>query len=762
MGAVEDKSLLASLSADEQKRQNVILELITTEKQYVNDLRTLIEVYINPIQEKKLLNKKQMTAIFANVDTIYEINNSLLQELEKRQARETIISRIGDLFVSQADKFKVYAAYCSSQDPRAKKVTKYKQKLPEFKAFCEQAFMLPRCRLLELDSFLIAPLQRVCKYPLLLKETLKNTPEGHEDYADLLLARAKVSEVVDRINERTRVVKHVMDLKAIQKKLVSNQGQPVSLVERDRYPVREGALQGLRYQSKGKEKDCKGAAYYAFLLNDLFLLCQPTKESAKKEKEKERGSHGHGHNAAQQQSPAGQVYVVKEQVELGKAAARRVLKSDEGSPISSPSTSHRKQAKEKLRELSPTSLTSLFSSSSSSPSNSASMHAVSSFDGLSPPLSPQAFVPNQFEVVLGASSSHHHNHVKIYRFQTPTKIDADLWLRDFDRARTEHALAVERQRQQDQIDADALAQAAASTPRNSSPPLSHTLVRSVITPSSPLATTSTSPTGLARSSSNLARSPRPSASSSSAVPTRHTHLSLTRASELGVDDDNDSDSDTSTDNTSAPFHPGSLSSSLSATRVASSPQLTSHRSSSSSPSSGESSSPAADATAPPPVPPPPPAPPKPTSTPRSFFQKHRRRRSNVNDGSSPLSSSPPTSPSSALSSLSSSAPIACSGSPPPSTAGSSSPALESEVRELKLKLQEAERKLRVAELRIADLAYDNSELKKRISLYEKATSSGNVVTSPRDSTTGATSGSGKGTKAAGGVKRFIPGRRNGH
>jgi hypothetical protein len=32
-----------------------------------------------------------------------------------------------------------------------------------------------------------------------------------------------VSEVVDRINERTRVVKHVMDLKAIQKKLVSNQ-----------------------------------------------------------------------------------------------------------------------------------------------------------------------------------------------------------------------------------------------------------------------------------------------------------------------------------------------------------------------------------------------------------------------------------------------------------------------------------------------------------------------------------------------------------
>ena len=96
-------------------------------------MRVCVQVYINPIQEKKLLNKKQMTAIFANVDTIYEINNSLLQELEKRQARETIISRIGDLFLAQADKFKVYAAYCSSQDPRAKKVTKYKQKYVSFR-----------------------------------------------------------------------------------------------------------------------------------------------------------------------------------------------------------------------------------------------------------------------------------------------------------------------------------------------------------------------------------------------------------------------------------------------------------------------------------------------------------------------------------------------------------------------------------------------------------------------------------------------------
>jgi len=41
---VADKSVLESLSPTEKKRQEVILELITTEQQYVDDLLTLREV----------------------------------------------------------------------------------------------------------------------------------------------------------------------------------------------------------------------------------------------------------------------------------------------------------------------------------------------------------------------------------------------------------------------------------------------------------------------------------------------------------------------------------------------------------------------------------------------------------------------------------------------------------------------------------------------------------------------------------------------
>ena len=50
----------------------------------------------------------------------------------------------------------------------------------EFVAFCKQASSHHECRNLDLNSLLIKPIQRICKYPLLLKEILKNTEEGAE------------------------------------------------------------------------------------------------------------------------------------------------------------------------------------------------------------------------------------------------------------------------------------------------------------------------------------------------------------------------------------------------------------------------------------------------------------------------------------------------------------------------------------------------------------------------------------------------------
>jgi hypothetical protein len=62
------------------------------------------------------------------------------------------------------------------------------------------------CRGLLFTSFLIKPVQRICKYPLFIKDLIKYTPEDHDDYKLLVEAEGKVNEVVLAVNEYKRAM----------------------------------------------------------------------------------------------------------------------------------------------------------------------------------------------------------------------------------------------------------------------------------------------------------------------------------------------------------------------------------------------------------------------------------------------------------------------------------------------------------------------------------------------------------------------------
>lgn len=57
---------------------------------------------------------------------------------------------------------------------------------------------------MNLRSFLMAPLQRVTKYPLLLSRIIKVTPECHPDYARLREAKSRVESHLEHINMKTK------------------------------------------------------------------------------------------------------------------------------------------------------------------------------------------------------------------------------------------------------------------------------------------------------------------------------------------------------------------------------------------------------------------------------------------------------------------------------------------------------------------------------------------------------------------------------
>lgn len=66
----------------------------------------------------------------------------------------------------------VYNTYCTNHSQSLLKLHSLLQSNRNFKNFLEETCKLPVCRGLALNSFLIKPVQRICKYPLLLKVCL--------------------------------------------------------------------------------------------------------------------------------------------------------------------------------------------------------------------------------------------------------------------------------------------------------------------------------------------------------------------------------------------------------------------------------------------------------------------------------------------------------------------------------------------------------------------------------------------------------------
>ncbi len=66
-----------------------------------------------------------------------------------------------------------------------------------------------------LYSHLAAPVQRLCKYPLLLRELLANMDADHPEHASLTDARASLEDIVNRVNARARQVENVKRIEDI-------------------------------------------------------------------------------------------------------------------------------------------------------------------------------------------------------------------------------------------------------------------------------------------------------------------------------------------------------------------------------------------------------------------------------------------------------------------------------------------------------------------------------------------------------------------
>ncbi|XP_019482489.1 PREDICTED: intersectin-1 [Hipposideros armiger] len=268
-----DLHLLDMLTPTERKRQGYIHELIVTEENYVNDLQLVTEIFQKPLMESELLTEKEGAMIFVNWKELIMCNIKLLKALrvrKKMSGEKMPVKMIGDILTAQLPHMQPYIRFCSCQLNGAALIQQKTDEAPDFKEFVKRLAMDPRCKGMPLSSFILKPMQRVTRYPLIIKNILENTPENHPDHSHLKHALEKAEELCSQVNEGVREKENSDRLEWIQAH-VQCEGLSEQLV----FNSVTNCLGPRKFLHSGKLYKAKSnKELYGFLFNDFLLLTQ--------------------------------------------------------------------------------------------------------------------------------------------------------------------------------------------------------------------------------------------------------------------------------------------------------------------------------------------------------------------------------------------------------------------------------------------------------------------------------------------------------
>ncbi|XP_011157472.1 dynamin-binding protein isoform X2 [Solenopsis invicta] len=189
------------------QRQNVISELVLTEKEYVRDLKLTYETF--NLHNPSFLESKgiDVTTLFGNILDVIHVAEELLDMiLRAMKGCDESLQTIGPCFVKMAEKLKsVYVKYCGNHEAALALLKKYENNDEIMKVFNKGIETLRRqIACFDMSSILIKPVQRILKYPLMLYELIKCTEDNHPDKAAIMEAWEAMTNVASYINEYKR------------------------------------------------------------------------------------------------------------------------------------------------------------------------------------------------------------------------------------------------------------------------------------------------------------------------------------------------------------------------------------------------------------------------------------------------------------------------------------------------------------------------------------------------------------------------------
>ena len=224
------------------------------------------QIFMKPISTLKSVNSKTFQMIFANIDHIFIVSMEFLTNLLK-VTDLTTSSGICEILTEMGERFMCYVPYCSNH-AGAKLILSLLSK-PDIKEFLDviiylskEAHLNPILKNIDLMGFLIKPVQRICKYPILLREMLKYTKNTDEEFKQLISAFDRMQGLVETINQCAKSFDGMQIVADIQNRF----SEKINIANQNRFLVREDTVQFVFLTTQKQRK--------IFLFNDILILAR--------------------------------------------------------------------------------------------------------------------------------------------------------------------------------------------------------------------------------------------------------------------------------------------------------------------------------------------------------------------------------------------------------------------------------------------------------------------------------------------------------
>lgn len=246
-----------TLSPKEIKRQEAIFELAQGEQDLVEDLKLAKKAYHDPMLKLSIMTEQELNQIFGTLDSLIPLHEDLLGRLQDARKPDGSTEHVGHILTRWLPCLSSYTPYCSNQ-VQAKALLDQKKQDRRVQDFLQRCLESPFSRKLDLWNFLDIPRSRLVKYPLLLREILKHTPNDHPDRQHMEEAMQMVQNVVADINRRTgeSECQHYKD-----RLLYSEDGQKDELIDRSKTLSCHGEL-----------KNNRGIKLHVFLFRNVLVI----------------------------------------------------------------------------------------------------------------------------------------------------------------------------------------------------------------------------------------------------------------------------------------------------------------------------------------------------------------------------------------------------------------------------------------------------------------------------------------------------------